>query len=82
MKKDIWQEKNGLCLKHLNYPEWYKIVHPVLTDTNEGIGSVCLNPEVTYFGEWNFLPGDSDERSDEGETTLKKVGSSLTIWRN
>ena len=63
MKKDIWQEKNGLCLKHLNYPEWYKIVHPVLTYTNEGIDSVCLNPEVTYFVEWNFLPGDSDERS-------------------
>ena len=43
------KKKNGSGLKPSNDPEWYKIVNPVLTDSNQGIDSVCSKPEDTSF---------------------------------
>ena len=51
-------------------------------DTNQDIDSVCSNPKDIFFGDRYFLPGDSDESSDEGKNARKKVNSSLITLRN
>ena len=46
-------------------PDWYKIVNPVFTDTNQGIDSVCSSPEDTSFCQQQHTLGSSDVISDD-----------------
>ena len=60
------KKKNGSGLAAADDPEWFKIVNPVLADTNQGFNAICSTPADTSLNAlFNSSPQDTSDESDQ-----------------
>jgi len=52
------KHKNGSALSASKNPEWFEIVNPGLTDTNQMMENICSQPEDTFLYETNAVEDD------------------------
>ena len=59
------KKRNGSGLAAADDPEWFKIVNPVLADTNQGFNAMCSTPGDTSLNDLFDPPRDSDDSERE-----------------
>ena len=59
------KKRNGSGLAAADDPEWFKIVNPVLADTNQGFNAICSTPGDTSLNDLFDPPRDSDDSERE-----------------
>ena len=53
------------------YPDWFEIINPVLSDTNQNMDNICSHPkDLSMITENDRDDDDDDETASEYEETL------------
>ena len=67
------RQKHGSGLAPTKYPDWFKIINPVLSDTNQTIDNICSHPkDLSMITEYDG-DDDGDKAASEYEETFSDL---------
>ena len=67
------RQKHGSGLAPTKYPDWFKIINPVLSDTNQTIDNICSHPkDLSMITEYDG-DDDGDKTASEYEETFSDL---------
>ena len=67
------RQKHGSGLAPKKYPDWFKIINPVLSDTNQTIDNICSHPkDLSMITEYDG-DDDGDKAASEYEETFSDL---------
>ena len=67
------KQKHGSGIAPTKYPDWFKIINPVLSDTNQTMDNICSHPKNLSMITENDRDDDDDETALEYEETLSDL---------
>ena len=67
------RQKHDSSLAPANYPDWFEIINPLLSDTNQTMVNICSHPKDSHMFTENHPDVDDVETASEHEETLSDL---------
>ena len=80
MEEAQGQTKHGSGLAPTKYPEWFEIINPVHSDTNQTMDNTCSHPKDLSMIIENDCDDDDDETASEYEETLSDLAPAMQSY--
>ena len=74
------RQKHGSGLTPTKYPDWFEIINPVLSDTNQTMDNICSHLKNLSMITENDRDDDDDETASEYEETLSDLAPATQIY--
>ena len=67
------RQKHDSSLAPTNYPDWFEIINPLLSDTDQTMVNICSHPKDSHMFTENHRDVDDVETASEHEETLSDL---------